>query len=275
MNSTEKSWTACWTSPGSALRLVNTATGPPRWGPVRFPQRLWFWVCWQFDLSSVVMFVTPLAFKGTLKPDLIYCCNPPQVWMSRIMTWPFRVCLNCSSSRSVRLWPLCRPKSVEVRGHLPSQQLLCRVSPTSPRTCNLILALKHLMKRVLERLMDAVVSVEDDDEEEEEAQQTSTQHHSRVHCSLGTLCDWYSCQTKVRRRSTACVHDLQSAAPKGSDHHHHGRLLKLQKSSSGTPGKKRSSPGGDGQQQPPVVIIFKDLEAFSPKVLQDFILICR
>lgn len=68
---------------------------------------------------------------------------------------------------------------------------------------------------------------------------------------------------------------VQSAAPKGSDHRHHGRVLKLQKSSSGTPGKKRSSPGGDGQQQPPVVIIFKDLEAFSPKVLQDFILICR
>uniref|UniRef100_A0A3B5KQ74 Origin recognition complex subunit 3 n=1 Tax=Takifugu rubripes TaxID=31033 RepID=A0A3B5KQ74_TAKRU len=99
-----------------------------------------------------------------------------------------------------------------------------------------------LMKRVLERLMDTVVTVEDDDEEEEEAKQTSTQHHGRVHCSLGALCDWYSCQTK--------------------------------KSSNGTPGKKRSSPGGDGQQQPPVVIIFKDLEAFSPKVLQDFILIC-
>ncbi|XP_003962542.1 origin recognition complex subunit 3 [Takifugu rubripes] len=103
-------------------------------------------------------------------------------------------------------------------------------------------ALKQLMKRVLERLMDTVVTVEDDDEEEEEAKQTSTQHHGRVHCSLGALCDWYSCQTK--------------------------------KSSNGTPGKKRSSPGGDGQQQPPVVIIFKDLEAFSPKVLQDFILIC-
>lgn len=216
MNSTEKSWTACWTSPGSVLRLINTATGPPRWGPVRSPQRLWFWVRWQFDLSSVVMFVTPLAFKWTLKPDLIYCCDPPQVWMSRIMTWLFRVCLNCSSSRSVRLWPLCRPKSVEVRGHLPSQQLCC-VSPTSPCTCNHILALKQLMKRVLERIMDTVVSVEDDDEEEEEeAKQTSTQHHGRVHCSLGMLCDWYSCQTKVRRRSTARVHDLQSAAPKGS-----------------------------------------------------------
>lgn len=67
------------------------------------------------------------------------------------------------------------------------------------------------MKRVLERLMDTVVTVEDDDEEEEEAKQTSTQHHGRVHCSLGALCDWYSCQTKVRRRSAACVRAVSSA----------------------------------------------------------------
>uniref|UniRef100_A0A8C4DAD5 Origin recognition complex, subunit 3 n=1 Tax=Dicentrarchus labrax TaxID=13489 RepID=A0A8C4DAD5_DICLA len=46
------------------------------------------------------------------------------------------------------------------------------------------------------------------------------------------------------------------------------------KSKTGTPGKKRSSPVRDDPQQPPVVIIFKDLEAFNPKVLQDFILIC-
>lgn len=116
--------------------------------------------------------------------------------------------------------------------------------------------------------MDTVVTV-DDDEEEEEAKHS--QHHGSVHCSLGTLCDWYSSQTKVRlvfmtrnplhqRGPFTVTMDIFS---------------KLQKSSSGTPGKKRSSPGRDGQQQPPVVIIFKDLEAFSPKVLQDFILICR
>lgn len=52
------------------------------------------------------------------------------------------------------------------------------------------------MKRVLERLMDTVVTVDDDDEEEEEAKHS--QHHGSVHCSLGTLCDWYSSQTKVR-----------------------------------------------------------------------------
>ncbi|XP_031134931.2 origin recognition complex subunit 3 isoform X1 [Sander lucioperca] len=101
-------------------------------------------------------------------------------------------------------------------------------------------ALKHLIKRVLERLMGTVVTV--DDEEEEEAEQTSAQHHKSVHCSLSTLCDWYNTKTK--------------------------------KSNTGTPGKKRSSPVRDGPQQPPVVIIFKDLEAFNPRVLQDFILIC-
>lgn len=48
-----------------------------------------------------------------------------------------------------------------------------------------------------------------------------------------------------------------------------------QKSSSDTPGKKRSSDVITDPPQPPVVVIFKDLEAFNPKVLQDFILICR
>uniref|UniRef100_A0A8C4D9V3 Origin recognition complex subunit 3 n=1 Tax=Dicentrarchus labrax TaxID=13489 RepID=A0A8C4D9V3_DICLA len=97
-----------------------------------------------------------------------------------------------------------------------------------------------LLALVLERLMDTVVTV--DDEEEEETEQTSTQLHKSVHCSLSTLCDWYNAKTM--------------------------------KSKTGTPGKKRSSPVRDDPQQPPVVIIFKDLEAFNPKVLQDFILIC-
>ncbi|KAM7375937.1 hypothetical protein PAMP_005697 [Pampus punctatissimus] len=104
--------------------------------------------------------------------------------------------------------------------------------------CFIISALKHLMKRVLERLMDTVVAI--DDEDEEGAEQTSTPLHKSVHCSLSTLCDWYNTKTKKVN----------------------------------TPGKKRSSPVRDEQQQPPVVIIFKDLEAFNPKVLQDFILIC-
>ncbi|XP_045918829.1 origin recognition complex subunit 3 [Micropterus dolomieu] len=101
-------------------------------------------------------------------------------------------------------------------------------------------ALKHLMKRVLERLMDTAVNV--DDEEEEEAEQTSSLLLKSVHCCLSTLCDWYTTKTK--------------------------------KSNTGTPGEKRSSPVRDDLQKPPVVIIFKDFEAFNPRVLQDFILIC-
>lgn len=119
-----------------------------------------------------------------------------------------------------------------------SELLLQSVSPfvasVQAKECG---ALKHLMKKVLERLMGTAVAL--DDEEEEEAEHTSAQS---VHCSLGGLCDWYTSRTK--------------------------------KSSSGTPGKKRSSDVIAEPQQPPVVVIFKDLEAFNPKVLQDFILIC-
>ncbi|XP_057715132.1 origin recognition complex subunit 3 [Corythoichthys intestinalis] len=102
-------------------------------------------------------------------------------------------------------------------------------------------ALKHLMKRVLERLMDTVVAADDDEDGEEEEvalQQSTTPVRRSVHCSLSVLCEWYNAQTKK----------------------------------SVTPGKKRSSPSKD--QHPPIVIIFKDLEAFNQKVLQDFILIC-
>ncbi|XP_077394747.1 origin recognition complex subunit 3 isoform X2 [Festucalex cinctus] len=105
-------------------------------------------------------------------------------------------------------------------------------------------ALKQLMKKVLERLMDTVVAAEDDDEDNDDEEQATTSQQSStpvrrsVHCSLSVLCEWYNTQTKK----------------------------------SSTPGKKRSSPSKD--QHPPIVIIFKDLEAFNPKVLQDFILIC-
>ncbi|TKS86679.1 Origin recognition complex subunit 3 [Collichthys lucidus] len=118
---------------------------------------------------------------------------------------------------------------------LLQQSVSPHVASVQAKECG---ALKHLMKRVLERLMGTVVTV--DDEEEEEAEQT--QLHKGVHCSLNTLCDWYNTKTK--------------------------------KSNTVSPGKKRSSPVRDDPQQPPVVVIFKDLEAFNPKVLQDFILIC-
>ncbi|XP_020496380.2 origin recognition complex subunit 3 isoform X1 [Labrus bergylta] len=121
---------------------------------------------------------------------------------------------------------------------LLQQSVSPHVASVQAKECG---ALKHLMKRVLERLMGTAVTV-DDDEEEEEAEHANTPLHKSVHCSLSTLCDWYNAKTK--------------------------------KSSSDTPGKKRSSPVREDPQQPPVVIIFKDLEAFNPRVLQDFILIC-
>lgn len=52
-------------------------------------------------------------------------------------------------------------------------------------------ALKHLLKKVLERLMGTEL---DDDDEEEEADNGCAQS---VHCSLGRLCDWYNCKVKV------------------------------------------------------------------------------
>ncbi|XP_035466420.2 origin recognition complex subunit 3 isoform X2 [Scophthalmus maximus] len=120
---------------------------------------------------------------------------------------------------------------------LLQQSVTPHVASVQAKECG---TLKHLMKRVLERLTGT--AVDDEEEEEEGAEQTSTPLHKSSHCSLSTLCDWYN--------------------------------AKARKSSTGTPGKKRSSPTKDEHQQPPVVIIFKDLEAFNPRVLQNFILIC-
>ncbi|XP_013986718.2 origin recognition complex subunit 3 [Salmo salar] len=100
-------------------------------------------------------------------------------------------------------------------------------------------ALNNMMQRVLERLMGTSVSVGN---EEEPEQRSTNVNQKRVHCSLITLCNWYKAVTK--------------------------------KAASGTPSKKRTSVGKDMQQHPPIVVIFKDLEAFNSRVLQDFILIC-
>ncbi|XP_059208629.1 origin recognition complex subunit 3 [Centropristis striata] len=117
---------------------------------------------------------------------------------------------------------------------LLQQSVSPHVASVQAKECG---ALKHLMKKVLEKFTGSVVTVDEDEEEE-----SSGQLHRSVHCSLSTLCDWYNAKTR--------------------------------KSSTGTPGKKRSSPVRDDPQQPPIVIIFKDFEAFNPRVLQDFILIC-
>ncbi|CAB1334942.1 unnamed protein product, partial [Coregonus sp. 'balchen'] len=54
-------------------------------------------------------------------------------------------------------------------------------------------ALKHLMQRVLERLMGTGVSVDVEDEPE---QHSTNVNQKRVHCSLGTLCDRYKSVTQ-------------------------------------------------------------------------------
>ncbi|XP_061600272.1 origin recognition complex subunit 3 [Cololabis saira] len=129
--------------------------------------------------------------------------------------------------------------TVQSLSDLLRQSVTPHVAAVQAKECG---ALKHLMKTVLERFMDTEVDV--DDEDEGAPEQTSTQLHKSTRCSLGTLCDWYISKTK--------------------------------ESNSGTPGKKRSSAvvHEHQHQQPPLVIIFKDFEAFNPKVLQDFILIC-
>uniref|UniRef100_A0A8C6TK72 Origin recognition complex subunit 3 n=1 Tax=Neogobius melanostomus TaxID=47308 RepID=A0A8C6TK72_9GOBI len=94
------------------------------------------------------------------------------------------------------------------------------VASLQAKECGL---LKHLMKRVLERITGGVVAVDEEEDEEADASQIQT----GAQCSISNLCEWYK-------------------------------------------GKFKKSTGPN----PPVVVIFKDLEAFNPKVLQEFILIC-
>ncbi|KAG7246767.1 hypothetical protein CRUP_030038, partial [Coryphaenoides rupestris] len=113
---------------------------------------------------------------------------------------------------------------------LLQQSVTPHVASLQAKECG---ALKHLMQRVLERLMGTAVSVDDDDEEEEEedggGRPGTTQPRRRgANCTLAALCEWY--EHKTRKSST--------------------------------PGKKRSSADEDEPQRPPIVIIFKDLEAF-------------
>ncbi|KAK6488421.1 origin recognition complex subunit 3 [Huso huso] len=103
-------------------------------------------------------------------------------------------------------------------------------------------ALKQVLQKVLVQLMGHSVSVEDDDDEEDQPGPRPTGIPSRkMLCSMATLCGWYTAVT--------------------------------QKSASPSPGKKRLSSSKGCGQRPPVVVIFKDLESFTPRVLQEFIVI--
>ncbi|XP_074846999.1 origin recognition complex subunit 3 isoform X2 [Carettochelys insculpta] len=93
--------------------------------------------------------------------------------------------------------------------------------------------IKHLLQKLMGQLMNCCVDV---DSSEEECVSIS---QKKIRCSMTSLSKWYEGVTK--------------------------------KTDSETPSKKRTS--SRHWQSPPVVVIFKDMESFTTKVLQDFIVI--
>ncbi|XP_014434175.2 origin recognition complex subunit 3 isoform X3 [Pelodiscus sinensis] len=95
--------------------------------------------------------------------------------------------------------------------------------------------IKHLLQKLMGQLMNCYVDV--DDSEEEECVNIS---QKKMRCSMASLSQWYKDVTK--------------------------------KSGFETSSKKRTS-SSRHWQSPPIVVIFKDMESFTTKVLQDFIVI--
>ncbi|KAM9267773.1 origin recognition complex subunit 3 isoform 3-T3 [Cariama cristata] len=95
--------------------------------------------------------------------------------------------------------------------------------------------IKNLMQKLMGQLMNCCIDV--DSLEDEDYVQVS---QNRIRCSMTSLVNWYDNVTK--------------------------------KTDSETPRKKRTS-SPRHWQSPPVVVIFKDMESFTTKVLQDFIVI--
>uniref|UniRef100_A0A8C9MIM5 Origin recognition complex subunit 3 n=1 Tax=Serinus canaria TaxID=9135 RepID=A0A8C9MIM5_SERCA len=95
--------------------------------------------------------------------------------------------------------------------------------------------IKNLMQKLMGQLMNCDLDV--DSLEDEDCVQVS---QNRVRCSMPSLISWYDSVTK--------------------------------KTDSETPSKKRNS-SSRHWQSPPVVVVFKDMESFTTKVLQDFIVI--
>ncbi|XP_054136020.1 origin recognition complex subunit 3 isoform X2 [Melozone crissalis] len=95
--------------------------------------------------------------------------------------------------------------------------------------------IKNLMQKLMGQLIKCDIDV--DSLEDEDCVQAS---QSKIRCSMPSLISWYDSVTK--------------------------------KTNSETPSKKRNS-SSRHWQSPPVVVIFKDMESFTTKVLQDFIVI--
>uniref|UniRef100_A0A8C8Z9M4 Origin recognition complex subunit 3 n=1 Tax=Prolemur simus TaxID=1328070 RepID=A0A8C8Z9M4_PROSS len=93
--------------------------------------------------------------------------------------------------------------------------------------------MKHLLQKFFSQLMDCCVDVKSKEEESVQVTQKKT------HCSMDSLCSWYMTVT--------------------------------QKTDVKMPSKKRTTTSQ--WQSPPVVLILKDMESFTTKVLQDFIII--
>nr|XP_012606345.1 origin recognition complex subunit 3 isoform X2 [Microcebus murinus] len=93
--------------------------------------------------------------------------------------------------------------------------------------------MKHFLQKFFSQLMDCCVDVKSKEEESVWVTQKKT------HCSMDSLCSWYMTVT-------------QKTDPK-------------------MPSKKRTTTSQ--WQSPPVVLILKDMESFTTKVLQDFIII--
>ncbi|NXX48771.1 ORC3 protein, partial [Tricholaema leucomelas] len=95
--------------------------------------------------------------------------------------------------------------------------------------------IKNLMQKLMEQLMNC--QIDEEPLEDEDYVQVS---QKRIRCSMSSLVTWYESVTK--------------------------------KTDTGTP-SKRASPSSKYGQYPPVVVVLKDMESFSTKVLQDFIVI--
>ncbi|NXD81315.1 ORC3 protein, partial [Halcyon senegalensis] len=95
--------------------------------------------------------------------------------------------------------------------------------------------IKNLMQKLMGQLMNSYIDT--DSLEDEDYVQVS---QTKIRCSMTSLINWYENVTK--------------------------------KTDSETPSKKRTS-SSRHWQSPPVVVIFKDMESFTTKVLQDFIVI--
>ncbi|KAL8186238.1 UNVERIFIED_CONTAM: Origin recognition complex subunit 3 [Gekko kuhli] len=98
--------------------------------------------------------------------------------------------------------------------------------------------IKHLLQKLMAQLMDSCPDADSSEEGE-----CSKAFPNRMHCSVSSLTDWYRNKTKDVKKKDA---DAPCKTQGISSRH---------------------------WEPPPVVVIFKDMESFTTKVLQDFIII--